>query len=378
MSTPTPDRSPAGAAGPRGDRRRPWRRGRVGVAFVVGVALALAACSPSTPEPEPSTTTTPAVDLAKKARPAPLPARWPLTGVAGEVTPRPALSVKIENSAAARPQTGLEDADVVWEEMVEGGITRFNAVYHSAVPDVLGPVRSVRPMDAAISGPLGGVMAFSGGQPQFVQQIRDAGLQVLSNDEGVRGLYRVKFRRAPHNVYGSGPDLLAQADGAHSAPPAEQLRHAWDAASASAVKAGTPASRIVLAFPSAAPGWTWDGAADAGRGGGPGVWARDERGAAQVSADGVRIVATNVVVLRVQVVDTGARDPAGLPVPETVLTGNGQALVATGGKVLEGTWSKAGTRDPLALTAADGTPLTIAPGNTWIELVPVNGGVTVQ
>ena len=89
---------------------------------------------------------------------------WPLTGVAVEAPPqRPALAVKVENSVAARPQSGLNAADVVWEEVVEGGITRFVAVYHSNLPPDIGPIRSVRPMDAAIAGPLHGLFAFSGG-----------------------------------------------------------------------------------------------------------------------------------------------------------------------------------------------------------------------
>src|SRR5690606_41910517 len=86
----------------------------------------------------------------KGAVPGPtVPATWPLTGVAtDEVAERPAMSVKIENSRQARPQTGLGDAGVVFEEMAEGGITRFNAVLHSSVPATLGPIRSLRPMDA--------------------------------------------------------------------------------------------------------------------------------------------------------------------------------------------------------------------------------------
>ncbi|MFD1506468.1 DUF3048 domain-containing protein [Georgenia yuyongxinii] len=382
MSTPT-DRATTPGGG-RGRaiaretlRRRRPRRGRLTTAVLASALLALAACtSQGEPEPAPSTTASaaPSVSLPGKPVPQPLPARWPLTGVAGEIQERPALSVKVENSAAARPQTGLEDADVVWEELVEGGITRFNAVYHSVVPGEVGPIRSVRPMDAAIAAPLGGLMAFSGGQVPFVQQIRDAGLQVLSNDEGVAGMYRVGFRRAPHNVYGSGPDLLAQADADHSAPPPQQLVYAWHPARASAVLKGTLVSVVDVSFPRTAPGWTWDGAADPGRGGPAGAWVRDDNGVVQTSAAGARLLATNVVVLRVQVVDTGSRDPAGNPVPETVLTGEGDAVVASGGKVLEARWSKAATADPVVLTDPDGGQVTLVPGTTWIELVPVNGG----
>ena len=349
-------------------------------AVLAVLALALGACStplvgsaPGGPvgKPTPSPTTP-----APSPSPTPEPELWPLTGVVveGESADRPALSVKIENSAPARPQSGLEDADLVWEEMVEGGITRFNAAYHSTVPEALGPIRSVRPMDAAISGPLGGLLAFSGGVQPYIQKARDAGLQILMEDGGHAGFYRISTRRAPHNLYGSGAELLAQADQAHKKPPALQFSYAADAASASAVVGGRPAAGIDIRFPSTNPGWTWQAAGDAGRGWGPGVWLRDEAGVAQHAADGDPIVATNVVVLRVQVVITDARDVAGNRVPETILAGHGTAQVATGGHVVEATWSKAGDLEPLSLTGKDGKPVELAPGSTWIELVPTSGG----
>ncbi|WP_418606740.1 DUF3048 domain-containing protein [Georgenia sp. SUBG003] len=317
-----------------------------------------------TPSPTPSPT------------PPPEPERWPLTGVVvgDDAAERPAMSVKIENSAPARPQSGLEEADLVWEEMVEGGITRFNAVYHSTVPGELGPIRSVRPMDADISGPLGGLLVFSGGVPPYIQAARDAGLQDLSEDAGSPGFYRVSSRRAPHNLYGDGATFLAAADDAHRAPPEEQLEYADDAASASAVLHGRPAAGIDIGFPRTNPGWTWQAAGDAGRGWGPGVWARDESGVAQHSADGDALVATNVVVLRVQVVLTEARDASGTRVPETILEGKGAAHVGTGGHVVEATWSKAGEREPLVLTDSSGRAVELAPGSTWIELVPAADG----
>src|SRR5438309_9656590 len=110
-------------------------------------------------------------------RPCPLPT-WPLSGVAsGPVTARPAVAVKIENSIDARPQTGLNSADMVWEEVVEGGITRYVAVFQSTLPPTIGPVRSIRPMDPAIAGPLHGLMVFAGGIPDFVNAAGAAGLQ---------------------------------------------------------------------------------------------------------------------------------------------------------------------------------------------------------
>ena len=93
------------------------------------------------------------------------------------------------------------------------------------------------------------------------------------------------------------------------------------------------------------------------------------------AADGVRVGAANVVVLRVQVVATDAVDPAGNPVPETLLAGRGgEALLASAGRTVPVTWSKGADGDPVVLTAPDGSPALLAPGTTWVELVPAGTG----
>ncbi|MGR6965307.1 DUF3048 domain-containing protein [Geodermatophilus sp. URMC 61] len=293
---------------------------------------------------------------------------WPLTGVpADAVADRPALAVKIENSVDARPQTGLDAADMVWEQVVEGGITRFVAVYHSDLPPEIGPVRSIRPMDPAIAAPLGGLLAFSGGVPTYVTAARDAGLQAIGQDSGAAGFYRTTTRAAPHNVYAVPQTLVDQADTAHRAAPGAQFDHSAAGEEPTAVAAGQPATSLELTLSGvSSPRWTWS-AAD-------GRWLRSEGSTPAIEADGRRIGASNVVVLRVDVVATEARDPAGNPVPETMLTGSGRALVASGGQTVEATWSKPETGDRVKLTGADGEPVTLAPGTTWIELVPNGGG----
>jgi hypothetical protein len=346
----------------------------LGVALLVGVALsASVSCSSGDGADAAAQTSTPTTSSAAPPPPPPPPPPvWPLTGVeSGPVAPHPALAVKIENSLEARPQTGLSAADVVWEEVVEGGITRFVAVYHSNLPGEIGPVRSVRPMDPAIAAPLHGLFAFSGGQPAYVAAIADSGLQVLSNDAGARGFHRIGSRKAPHNVYASPADLLAQADPAHQADPAPPFQFPAPGGQPSAATAGTPAAGLALTMSGVShPHWTWSPADSR--------WVRAEGSTPAVEADGTPLRAVNVVVLRVDVVTTAARDPAGNPVPETVLTGRGEALVATGGQTVPATWVKNGVADPLVLTAADGNPVRLAPGNTWVELVPNgSGAVTV-
>ena len=137
---------------------------------------------------------------------------------------RPALAVKIENSSEARPQTGLDQADNVWEQVVEGGISRFVAVYHSKVPAEVGPIRSVRPMDPAIAAPLHGLIAFSGGQPGFVQAPEGRGAADDQPGRRRRRLLPQEGRApAPHNVYGTPQTFWGQADAEHSAAPPAQF-----------------------------------------------------------------------------------------------------------------------------------------------------------
>jgi hypothetical protein len=346
------------------------RRGRrLATALLVGLVLgASAACgvhvgkvtvaSESAPPPPPP--------------PPPPPVFWPLTGIeSGPVADRPALAVKIENAVDSRPQTGLNSADMVWEEVVEGGITRFVAVFHSTLPAQIGPIRSVRPMDPAIAAPLHGLFAFSGGQRPFVDAVGAAGLQVLSQDAGAPGFFRLNTRYAPHNVYADTAAFLAQADPGHLAPPPPQFTIAGPGQQPTAVVAGAPTAVVNLKLSGVSyPRWTWSP--------GDNAWLRAEGGTPSTEADGTPLRAANVVVLRVAVVNTAFTDPAGTPVPETQMVGSGEALVATGGRTLAATWSKASITEPVVITDASGQPILLTPGNTWVELVPTRtGSVTV-
>jgi hypothetical protein len=222
-------------------------------------------------------------------------------------------------------------------------------------------------MDPFIAAPLHGLLAFSGGQPGFVASVSAAGIQAVSMDSGAGGFYRVSRRSAPHNVYASLQTFLSQADAAHRAAPPAQFRFAGRGAQPSAVAAGAPTNHLALTLSGVAhPDWTWSALHN--------FWFRDENGTLAVGSDGAAFHATNVVVLRVNLVNTGTVDPAGNPVPETQLTGSGQALVASGGHSVAATWTKASAGAILALAGPDGKPITLAPGNTWIELVPNGSG----
>lgn len=180
------------------------------VAFAAGAALVAAACSggtteqsakkrkpPPTSAPSTTTTTIPVPDA-------------PFTGLPdtdGVANGRASLAVKIENSPDARPQSGLDVADIVYEEVVEGGITRFWAVFNSRAPDNIGPVRSVRAMDPNIVHPLGGVIVYSGGTGPNVALVRATGLVYVDEGNAGDSFYRESSRSAPHNLYGRSASL---------------------------------------------------------------------------------------------------------------------------------------------------------------------------
>ncbi|WP_246280826.1 DUF3048 domain-containing protein [Cellulomonas humilata] len=349
------------------------RSGRGAVAAVLAaMALAVAGCTTPAPEPpqEPPSPVVQGPTIAPNKVPAPVPVVppvWPLTGVAGEPAARPSLAVKIENTAVARPQTGLDQADMVWETIVEFDVSRFVAVFHSQVPAEVGPIRSVRPMDPQILAPMHGLLAFSGGQPGILDLVAASGVQMISHDAGAPGMYRVRDRAAPHNVYGNPTIFWGQADADHQAPPGEQFTVARSADRAAAVVGGTPASTLAFRLSAASsPTWTWDA--------GSGTWLRSEGSTPATARSGARLSAVNVVSLTAPHPNSGFGAQGGAAVPTYELVGSGDGVVATGGKTIPVRWQRNAQEVPIRLFTADGQLADLAPGNTWVELVPAGSG----
>jgi hypothetical protein len=291
---------------------------------------------------------------------------WPLTGLAASSAPtEPALSVKIDNAPAARPQSGLDHADLVFEALVEGGMSRFMAVYQSHGAAELGPIRSARPVDGALLRALnGGIFAYSGAATGEIAPAKAYSTAfLLSNDDNPAPFYRLGSRSAPENVYSSTARLRAEAarKSAHPGLPGPLFTYGPPVP-------GSPTSRqlSVVLGNAAAASWAYDGAS----------YLRSEDGSRQVLADGAQVRATNVVVLRVQVTHSGITDAAGNEDPFVLAYGSGAAEVFRSGVVEHGRWSRPSVASAYQFTSTAGGPLTLAPGPTWIELVPVNGSVT--
>ena len=282
---------------------------------------------------------------------------WPLTGLPapGGVPDRPALIVKVDNTRNARPQVGLSSADLIVEELVEGGLTRLAVFYHSSLPEVVGPVRSVRTTDIGTVAPADGILAASGGAGRVMQQIDEAGLTVLS--EGDDGFSRARDRSAPYNLMLDPEAALADV----TQPTLSEPYLPWGPAPTG----GEPATNAEASFSRAhTTQWTWS----------DGVWHREGNLAASDDA----FTPTSLLIVRVAVRDAGYRDPAGNPVPESVLEGSGEAVLLTGGRAYAGRWTKQSADASFGLTAANGRPLQVPPGKTWIELLPTAGDLRLS
>ena len=344
-------------------------RGRTPTLALLLFALVLAACSgggddgkgagpPAAPgapgAPAEATTTSTLAPVA------------PLTGLPltdQDRLRRPAVVVKVENAPVSRPQSGLDEADVVYEEIVEGGLTRFVAVFHSTDADLIGPVRSVRPSDPDIIAPFGGLFAYSGGIPVFVEALRrtpgiiDVGVDQV-DEKSDKAYMRRAGRPAPSNLYTSTPQLYAKAPAMGARPPgrfadflpADRSFTATGATPAVNLTATVGITTVVFNYDSASMTYRRSGLVD---------------GAGSVAP-------TNLIVQFTRYEDTDETDATNATVEKAVTVGSGDAIILSGGMAVRGRWSKPSADAFTTYTDATGAPIRLLPGRTWVEL-PRNG-----
>jgi hypothetical protein len=278
------------------------------------------------------------------------------------------VSVKIENSPAARPQTGLDKADVVYEVIAEGGITRFHCLFQSQVPAVVGPVRSCRPPDLYVIRQYHSLLAHVGG-PKSVRNIL-ASSRTKYNDMdqffNPASYWRVKTRAAPHNMYLDITKLRGFATSKRGYPATETIT-GFEFAPASL--SATPAVKTVN-VPVASTSkvqWRFDAVAR--------TYARFMNGTPHKDAvSGKQLTARNVVVLWAKI-SPYPGDKHG--VVDIKLAGTGKVSVFTGGQRIDGTWT-AGTDAPPVFRASDGSTITLDPGNTWIQVLGLTQKITAK
>src|SRR4051794_1084512 len=335
------------------------RRASAACAVVVVLATLLAACSGAGGnEKKPAETTTSAAPTTTTVAPP----TAPLTGLpdpSGASLGRPALSVKVENTIFSRPQAGIEEADVLYEEVVESGITRFVAMFNSTVPAVIGPVRSVRAEDPDIVWPVGGIFAYSGGAPVNVETINAAPVHAVDEDGAGAAMQRNQpdqpTRDAPHNLYGLGQPLFDL--GGDPKPPPALFEYL--AAGAPGVT-GDGVLNFHVGFDLGYdPTWTWNATS--------GTWDRSIDGNPSLVTGSGHISPANVVVQFTTYTGEG----------EAQTVGEGEVWVFTDGVLRKGTWKRPDKAQPAKYVDAAGNPILLRPGCTWVEMLPVGAAVDV-
>jgi len=324
----------------------------------------------------------------------------PLTGevvTASDLVTRRPLAVKVENDSKARPQSGIIDADLVYEELVEGGITRFICIYLGKESPSIGPTRSARPSDIDITFFLNPLLICSGGSSAVISMVQASGMMFITED--ATHFWRERTRSAPHNLYTSTallrqyllemgdsfsslPDsglyfadprgeVEEEAEGSADETAGEEVAGDEGAAQESVMVGQAAAINIAYKAAMCAASYGYDTASD--------TYLHSIQGAPHTDlTTGMRVAPRNVIVQYVTVTNSGLRDVAGSPVPVSQVTGSGQCLVFTGGKVYHATWRKASRSVPTTFVDENGNPIPLRPGQTWIHLISEDIPVTYQ
>jgi hypothetical protein len=345
-------------------RRHPRRNGVLGaVAIVVAtiiVSLVLVLMSSPTPvRPVARSTPTAQTPVARPAA-----TRVPLVSpFTGEPVARlgPVLAVKIDNLAAARPQTGVNAADIVYVLPVEGGLSRFMAVYSSHLPKVIGPVRSARQTDLPLLRQFGTPgFAYSGASPHFLPFIQRARLiDLYAGLAKTAGAYfRGNSRPAPHNLYARSATLLTDArasqrplSAAHDigfrfGPPPDSAH-------------GKPAARFSATYPAASFRFTWSARYQRWLVAMDGVPARDTAGGP---------LGAPTIVIQYTVVRASHFLAYGKSAPYAQSVGHGTAVVLRDGKAYTVNWSRPNANVGTSFTTRAGQPMTFTKGQVWVVL----------
>lgn len=293
----------------------------------------------------------------------------PLSGlqIAPDLAKRPVTGIMIENSTDARPQSGLQDAGVVFEAIAEGGITRFLALFQDTTPQYIGPVRSVRPYYIDFAQPFQASIAHVGGSPEALSRIRNGSYRDIDQFFNSSFYTRISSRAAPHNVYTSfdSLDKLNQSKGYTTSTYTSWARKADK-------KLTTPTAKSIdLSISSYYFNAHYD--YDAGSN----TYMRSEGGAAHLnltsSSDktGVQLH-PNVVIAVVMpyVINSDGQHT------DYTDIGSGNAYVFQDGGVTVGKWNKTDAASQITFTDTAGAPLKLNAGQTWISLVSSDSGVT--
>jgi DUF3048 family protein len=286
----------------------------------------------------------------------------PLTGEAlGAANTGQVIAVKIDNAPAAQGQIGLREAGIVFEVPVEGGLTRFTALYFDNVPVGVGPARSIRPVDGDLLAPFNPVVVTTGGRPWVVREVEAAGAIVLTDDT----FFEEILRQPPSNLLA----LAAKANaGATGGPPSTPPFRFGDGFS------GSPVSSVNIPL-SGVMDVTWAVGGDG--------WERSQNGAPfQIAdlfdSDPTDYSVDTLVIMMVAERSAGYQDTAGATVPTFDVIGFGKVMVFSDGEVVEGEWRRGSQKDGWILISDTGEEILLPRGRVFVEVVPRYVDVTLN
>lgn len=273
----------------------------------------------------------------------------------------PVLGMIIENSLEARPQSGLDAADVVFEVQIEIGVTRFVALYQGTMPDVVGPVRSLRPYMLDLAMPFQASLGHVGGSPQSLSEAKSLGLRSLDEFANQYSYYRSTDRYAPHNVYTGNEQIagLASSQGFNASEYTPWYRKAPQPQASPEITSFTVNSSSFNYNPT----FKYNSAEN--------NYLRSQGNQDHIDRESNQQLSPEVVVILKAthaVIDSDAHISIGL-------TGGGDAEVFQDGGREVVQWSKDSRTSGFEFTQ-NGQPFELNSGQTWVSIVPVNTSIT--
>jgi len=335
-----------------------------------GKSVAVAAVTTLPPVTVPPTTTTTSTTTTTTAPPTGPPSLLNGLPTAEDADlARRVIAVKVDNHPEARPQSGIQDAEAVIELLVEGGISRFIALFHEADTTYIGPIRSGRPTDPTLLRSLGATFQTSGGQSWVLSLINRSGVNLLG--EQLPNTFRIPRggRAFERTLYGDTTAMRTAADSrgyANDPPPGP-----WFSFGEPSAATGT-AVEVALTWSSDWPDvrWEFDGEQYLRfNGDTPHEWVDEEDAGAQIAID-------TLLVLTAELYTASPGGGDGTAVPALDTTGSGDAYLFYAGSVVEGTWERESIEDFFTLTTSDGGEMVLPPGRLWVSVFPAGRAIS--
>lgn len=332
----------------------------------IALCLLLVACSqevatkPTGPSPQPPVTPPEPISTQK-------PYTAPFTGLGTDqkLENRP-IMVMVNNHPKARPQSGLDKADIVYEILAEGEITRFVAIYQSQKPEVIGPVRSIRPYYIQIGAGFDAVMVHAGGSEEALETLAHSDFSSINEIKNGAYFWREKFRKPPHNLY-TDLDRIEKAMQDKGMRMKSELPYFLFLPQGSTITQGEPASSIDVTFhPSYKVSYQYDPKTK--------QYLRFTQGKPHMDlTTDKQLSVTNLLVLAAKhrILDKEGRR-------EVDVVGPGDGYLFQQGKARKVKWKRSGGVIRAYTDASFAEELPLLPGNTWVNIVPDAPGLTTE